>query len=52
MAEIEFDCLVTVHAIRSKVLMPSPFGRVIEDCRRIVREGKIISFFISNDMLI
>ena len=31
---IESDSLVVIQAIRSKVPMVSPYGRVIEECRR------------------
>lgn len=33
---VESDCLMAVQAIRSKVSMISPFGRVIEECRQLL----------------
>ncbi|KAL8147598.1 hypothetical protein AgCh_005064 [Apium graveolens] len=34
---VESDCLVAIQSIRSSVQMRSRFGRVIDDCRRIIK---------------
>lgn len=45
--ELESDCLVVVQIIRSKVVMRSPFGMVIEDCRRLTQNlNKVALYFI------
>ena len=36
--EVESDCLVVIQSIRSKVEMPSYFGRIILDCKRYLSE--------------
>lgn len=38
--EVETDILVSVQAIRSKSVMLSYFGRVIEDCKKTIEELK------------
>lgn len=44
---IEIDCLTVVQASRSKVSMTSPFGMVIEECKRYMSElNEILLFFI------
>lgn len=45
MVQLESDCLVAIQAIRSKVLMTSPFGLVIEECRRMLLESNKVSLF-------
>lgn len=42
---IESDCLVMVQAIRSKVHMVSPFGLLVEDCRRLMKELNTTTLF-------
>lgn len=45
--QLESDCLVAVQAIRSKVVLVSPFGQVVEECRCLLKElNKIDLFFI------
>lgn len=44
---LETDCLVAAQAIRSRVLMYSPFGVVVEECRALFsRLNKIILLFV------
>lgn len=44
---IETDCLVAAQAIRSKVMMYSPFGVVVEECRTLLtRLNKIVLLFV------
>lgn len=43
--EVESYRLVVVHVIRSNILVSSPFGQVVEDCRRLIRETNKISLF-------
>uniref|UniRef100_A0A162A085 RNase H type-1 domain-containing protein n=1 Tax=Daucus carota subsp. sativus TaxID=79200 RepID=A0A162A085_DAUCS len=44
---VESDCLTVVQAVRSNVPMRSYFGRIIEECRRILqRLNKIDLFFV------
>ena len=40
---IESDCLAAVQAVRSKVRMRSPYGRIIEDCRRLLENQNTVS---------
>lgn len=42
---VESDFLVAVQAIRSKAPMVSPFGRVIEACRAMLRDLNTVSLF-------
>ncbi|KAL8111628.1 hypothetical protein AgCh_019375 [Apium graveolens] len=42
---VETDCLTVVQAIRSKVLMRSPFGQVIQCCRDMLQDLKTFSLF-------
>lgn len=35
--ELEADCLVAIQALRSKVEMRSPFGRLVTECRGLLR---------------
>lgn len=42
---MESDCLVAVQAIRSNAKMVSPFGKVIMDCRNLLKELNIIELF-------
>ncbi|XP_074348990.1 uncharacterized protein LOC141688433 [Apium graveolens] len=42
---VESDCLVAVQAIRSQVPMRSPFGKVVEDCKKLFKESQTISLF-------
>ncbi|XP_074353507.1 uncharacterized protein LOC141703747 [Apium graveolens] len=49
---IESDSLVVVQAIRSKVLKVSPFGRVIEECRRSLMPPRRDHFHIDPAQLI
>lgn len=44
---LESDCLAVVQAIRSKVILRSPFGRIIMECRRLLVELNIALFFIT-----
>lgn len=39
---IESDCLIVLQAINSKAKMISPFGRVIEECRNMLRNTNTI----------
>lgn len=43
---IESDCLAVIQAIRSNVSMISPFGQVILECRKMIRELNIEMFFV------
>lgn len=43
--EVESDSLGTVQAIRSKVPMLSPFGQLVEGCRRSLKELNKVSLF-------
>lgn len=43
--EIESDCLVVVQAIRSRVQMVSPVGKVIEECRELILGLNNVSLF-------
>lgn len=40
---VESDSLISVQAIRSKVSMLSPFGRVVMDCRNLIQRLFTIS---------
>lgn len=42
---IETDCLVVVQGIRSKVSMQSPFGVVIEECKKLLNDLNEVSLF-------
>ncbi|KAL8100540.1 hypothetical protein AgCh_032700 [Apium graveolens] len=42
---LESDCLVTVQALRSKIEMISPFGRVVMPCRGLLRDLNTMSVF-------
>lgn len=42
---IESDCLVAVQAIRSKTPMRSPFGVIVEECRRHIFELNNIQLY-------
>ena len=37
---METDCLIVVQAIRGPSILPSYFGRIIEDCKALVEELK------------
>lgn len=41
--QLESDCLVAVQAIRSNVTMTSPFGVVVEDCRKLIRNSNKVN---------
>lgn len=44
--EVESDSLGTVQDIRNKIPMLSPFGQILEDCRRSFKElNKFFLFF-------
>lgn len=43
---MESDCLAVVQAIRSKLPMHSPFGDIVMECRKLVKELNIALFFI------
>ena len=47
---MESDCLGVVQAIRSKITMTSPFGRIIMECRRLIVELNIELFFIKRSV--
>lgn len=42
---VEADCFSVVQAIRSTVLMFSPFGLVIKECKEIMKELNDVSLF-------
>lgn len=44
--EVESDCMVVVHAIRSEVPMLSYFGAVIQECREMFERSKQCSIVI------
>lgn len=43
---IESDCLTVVQAIRSEVIMLSPFGKIKVESRRMIKDLNIKLFFI------
>lgn len=43
--EVESDCLVVVRAIRSRVLMVSHFGGVVETSHRMLRDLRTTSLY-------
>ncbi|XP_074346940.1 uncharacterized protein LOC141685753 [Apium graveolens] len=43
---INSDCLAVVQAMRSNVILNSPFGQVIRECRMILRDLNIELFFV------
>lgn len=45
LVEVESDCYVMVQAVKSKVLMVSPFGYIIKECRSMFRELNTVSLF-------
>lgn len=48
---IESDCLVAIQAIRSKMIMISPYGQVINECMRLSLDLNI-KMFLLNGLLI
>lgn len=40
---VESDCLVAVQAVRSKVPMISPFGLIVEECRKMLQDQNTVS---------
>ncbi|KAL8126997.1 hypothetical protein AgCh_014061 [Apium graveolens] len=40
---VQSDCLVAVQAVRSKVPMISPFGLIVEECRKMLQEQNTMS---------
>ncbi|XP_074322967.1 uncharacterized protein LOC141659927 [Apium graveolens] len=43
---INSDCLAVIQAIRSNVILSSPFGQVITECRMMLRDLNIKLFFV------
>ncbi|KAL8124124.1 hypothetical protein AgCh_011939 [Apium graveolens] len=42
---VESDCLIAIQAIRSKAPLLSPFGQVIQDCRKMLEDLNTVSLF-------